>query len=242
MKDNKTNYKNQIKYLNEENKQLQEENDEHKKIIKKGQMKEEAIEKKLQKEIENKNQTMCQISSLNSLHSYLSVCAVDIENPKKLLIDIFERIKEIFNVFHLESFQYNFNDHQNLSLMTESIFDLFKVEPQINPETYEALRKELIKFPIDLTEIEGNISNFEIIKSNKMNLIMKMIAHIKSLFDESEKNLEQMRKLVASQHSAVMKLTKNSQSANFDKTKTNDLLPLSIFNTDNRLNSNYSNI
>ena len=126
--------------------------------------------------------------------------------------------------------------------MTESIFDLFKVEPQINPETYEALRKELIKFPIDLTEIEGNISNFEIIKSNKMNLIMKMIAHIKSLFDESEKNLEQMRKLVASQHSAVMKLTKNSQSANFDKTKTNDLLPLSILNTDNRLNSNYSNI
>jgi chromosome segregation ATPase len=144
-------------------------------------------------------------SAVESLHSFLS-------QPKhsfrSAFSDLSTILEPIFTIFSFDPAQFAIENP-----IYQSDFCLVaSIEPTDDPiqSKIEELRTELMKFPIDQPFVQHQ--NAEKNMSEQIADLRTMADLIHNLFRQKERDLDKMAQIIASQHQAVMKLTKTPGS------------------------------
>ena len=158
-----------------------------------------------------RNQSSTMVSTLRSIHSYLSVYGAKVSDPMSLLKDLVQKMQALFDEMSLPSVKLSRAKKTLKRKYYETINvapnpDEAKFIPPAHAHLISSMRQELMSFPIqgESTTIEPTAR-----MTAQLEQLRSLVLLVKRLFQEREAHIEEMAKLISSQHSAVMRLSKN---------------------------------
>jgi len=164
----------------------------------------------MEKSITNSSLLNSVLMNVNSLHSFISVFGSS-SNYRNTLESIIDRLAPLFEIFSLPHIDIQMTNVKGLSFCS---FILFSIEPGIFSNTHlssqarllTTMRQELLSLPI-----EDNLpipDQKPVLLISQLEQLKTLVSLVKRLFQKREDQIEQMGMLIASQHDAIMKISK----------------------------------
>jgi septal ring factor EnvC (AmiA/AmiB activator) len=172
------------------------------KSLKKEQSKSRLLDQKLHDEDRAKESS---IATIIGLRSFVAASLQPFRTARKFIVALFPKLNSVFSTFSLDPVEFDPTRMDSaFQLSSTAVVTLDLVEPATQT-ALDNLRSELAKFPLDERAVHDRSSGT---LTDQLRAVTKTVAQIRAMLAERDRDVERLNGVIASQHDAVMKLTR----------------------------------